>query len=187
MQKEMIMSRLPLKNPEDTSAEHKALFDQINGAFGVVPNMFKAIGNSSAALESMWTSFGALGKGTLDAKLGEQIAVLVADINRCEYCLAAHTLLGKNAGASEDEMSQAQAGQSSDPKTQAALDFSAKLVKERANISKSDVVILRNAGFSDEAIAEILAHVALNIFTNYTNVAFDVPIDFPKVNLRQAA
>ncbi|MCG8382408.1 MAG: carboxymuconolactone decarboxylase family protein [Gammaproteobacteria bacterium] len=178
------MSYIPLTNPDAVPGDHKALFDQINGAFGVVPNMFRAIGNSPAALESLWTSFGALGKGKLNAKLGEQIAVLVADINRCEYCLAAHTALGQKAGASVEEMALAQAGQSSDPRTQAALDFSAKLVKNRAKVSQADVQAVRNAEFDDAEIAEILAHVALNVFTNYTNVAFDVPIDFPKVDLR---
>jgi len=181
------MSHIPPKNPEDTSGAHKALFDEIKGTFGVIPNMFKVIGNSSAALESMWTSFGALGKGKLGAKLGEQIAVLVADMNHCGYCLSAHTLLGKKAGASEEEMSEAQAGRSSHPKTQAALNFAAALVRERGQISKSDIEDVRKAGFSDEEIAEILAHVALNIFTNYTNEAFNVEIDFPKINLRQAA
>ncbi|MGH1441699.1 MAG: carboxymuconolactone decarboxylase family protein [Cellvibrionaceae bacterium] len=181
------MSHISLQAPEATSGDHKALFDQINSTFGVVPNMFKAIGNSSAALESMWTSFGALGKGVLGAKLGEQIAVLVADINRCEYCLAAHTVLGQQAGASAEEMAQAQAGKSADARTQAALNFTAKLVTERASITQADVEAVRRAGFSDEEIAEILAHVALNLFTNYTNVAFDVPVDFPKVSLRSAA
>ncbi len=181
------MSRLPLVAPVGASSDQEALFNQINGVFGTVPNMFKAIGNSSAALESMWTSFGALGKGVLGAKLGEKIAVLVADINRCEYCLAAHTVLGQNAGASAEEMAAAQAGNSSDPKVQTALDFATKLVVARANISQTDVDVVRDAGFSNEEIAEILAHVALNIFTNYTNVAFDVPVDFPKVNLRPTA
>ncbi len=177
------MPNLPLKNPEATTGEHKELFDNINGAFGAIPNMFKTIGNSSAALESMWTSFGALGKGVLGAKLGEQIAVLIADINNCEYCLAAHTVLGQNAGATQQEMADAQAGNASDPKTQAALNFAAKLVRNRADVTKGDVEEVRAAGFSNKEIAEILAHVALNIFTNYTNVAFDVDVDFPKVNL----
>ena len=181
------MSHLPLVSPASTSGDQEMLFNQINGVFGTVPNMFKAIGNSSAALESMWTSFGALGKGVLGAKLGEQIAVLVADINRCEYCLAAHTVLGQNAGVSAEDMAAAQAGNSSDPKVQTALNFAAKLVKERASISPPDIDAVRNAGFSDEEIAEMLAHVALNIFTNYTNVAFDVPVDFPTVSLRPTA
>ena len=181
------MSNIDLVNPDNASGKQKELFNQIKGAFGVVPNMFKAIGNSPAALQSMFGSFGALGGGKLGAKLGEQIAVLVADINRCEYCLSAHTMLGQNAGLSAEQMANAQSGKSSDAKTQAALDFSAKLVKNRAQISKSDVQQVRDAGFNDEEIAEILAHVALNIFTNYTNVAFNVPIDFPKVELRKAA
>jgi len=176
---------MSLVAPENTTGTHKSVFDDINATFGVVPNMFKAIGQSRAALESMWSSFTALGGGKLDAQLGEKIAVLVADINRCDYCLAAHMVLGKNAGVCEEEMSQAQAGHSNDPRTQAALDFSAKLVKERAHITQTDVEAVRDAGFSDEEIAEILAHVALNIFTNYTNVAFYVPLDFPKVNLRE--
>ena len=137
----------------------------------------------SPGLKMMWSAFGALGGGKLGAKLGEQIAVAVADINRCEYCLAAHTALGKGAGLSNEVMSQAQVGKSNDPKTQAALTFAVKLVKERANVAPDDIAALKKAGYSDEDIAEILAHVALNIFTNYTNVAFDVPVDFPKVAL----
>ena len=178
------MSSIQLTEFETASPETKALFDQIHGAFGTVPNMFRAIGNSSAALESMWTSFGALGKGSLGAELGEKIAVLIANINRCEYCLSAHTVLGVKAGATEEQMSEAQLGRAGDAKTQAALDFAAKLVRQHAQVSAEDVQAVRAAGFSDEDIAEILAHVALNIFTNYTNVAFNVPVDFPKVDLK---
>lgn len=178
------MDRLQMVNPDKTSGEKKEILGQINKAFGVTPNMFKTIGNSTAALKMMWSAFGALGGGKLGAKLGEQIAVAVANTNRCEYCLAAHTALGKGAGLSADTMAQAQAGQSNDPKTQAALTFAIKLVKERAHVSETDITNLKKAGFDDEETAELLAHVALNIFTNYTNVAFAVPLDFPKVQLR---
>lgn len=178
------MSRIEMVTLDSATGETKEILGQINKAFGVTPNMFKTIGNSTAALKMMWAGFGALGAGKLGAKLGEQIAVAVADANRCEYCLAAHTALGKGAGLSAETMAQAQAGKSNDPKTQAALTFAVKLVKERAHIATSDVEALRAAGFSNDEIAEILAHVALNIFTNYTNVAFAVPVDFPKVSLR---
>ncbi len=89
------------------------LLGQIQQAFGATPNMFKAVANSPAALKSMWAAFGALGQGTIGAKLGEQIAVAIANRNRCEYCLAAHTVLGQNAGASAADMAAAQVGQSS--------------------------------------------------------------------------
>lgn len=178
------MSRIQLVTPSEASGEQKEILSQIHKAFGATPNMFRAIANSTPALKMMWSGFGALGAGKIGSKLGEQIAVAVADANRCEYCLAAHTVLGKGAGVSAEAMAQAQAGRSTDPKTQAALTFALKLVKDRANISPDDVSALRVVGFQDEDIAEILAHVALNIFTNYTNVAFDVPLDFPKVGLR---
>ena len=181
------MSRLPLPTAANAPAASQPLLAQIHGAFGATPNMFRAVANSPAALASLWGSFGALGGGVLSAKLGEQIAVAVADRNACNYCLAAHTMLGKKAGATADEMTEAQAGRSSDPQTAAALTFALKVVENRANVSESDVDALRDVGFSDEAIVEILAHVALNLFTNYVNVAFDVPVDFPGVKLRKAA
>lgn len=181
------MNRIPLIDRAHTSPDRKALLDQIHGAFGATPNMFRAVANSPAALQSMWAAFGALGSGTLSAKLGEQIAVAVANRNACEYCLAAHTALGRKAGATADEMAAAQVGSASDAATQAALNFALKVVEQRAQITADDVQALRTAGFSDEAIMEIMAHVALNLFTNYVNVAFDVPLDFPAVKLRPAA
>ncbi len=181
------MTRINLVDPASASPAVKPTLDQINGAFGVVPNMFKAVANSPAALASMWGSFGALGSGATGTKLGEKIAVAVADRNACNYCLAAHTVLGQKAGASAAEMAAAQIGQSDDPKTAAALGFALKVVENRGQITTADVQVLRSVGFDDSAIMEILAHVALNLFTNYVNVAFDIPVDFPGVKLRHAA
>ncbi|HRD77678.1 MAG TPA: peroxidase-related enzyme [Hyphomicrobiaceae bacterium] len=181
------MSHVNLVDPASANAAVKPTFDQIKTAFGVVPNMFKTVANSPAALQSMWGSFGALGDGSIGAKLGEQIAVAVADRNNCNYCLAAHTVLGQKAGASATEMVEAQSGRSADPKTAAALAFVIKVVENRAAVSASDVQALRTVGFDDGAIVEILAHVALNLFTNYLNVALDVPVDFPAVKLSRAS
>jgi uncharacterized peroxidase-related enzyme len=181
------MARVNLVDKASAPAGSKAALEQIQGAFGVVPNMFKAVANSPAALQSMWGFFGALGAGTIGAKLGEQIAVAVADRNDCNYCLAAHTVLGQKAGASAAEMAAAQTGLSSDPKTRAALAFAIIVVENRGAVTAANVQSLRAAGFDDGAIVEILAHVALNLFTNYVNVAFDVPVDFPGVKLSRSA
>lgn len=180
------MERVNLIDPA-AATPAKPTLDQIKAAFGATPNMFRAVANSPAALTMMWAGFGALGGGKLGAKLAEQIAVAVADRNGCGYCLAAHTALGRKAGASAQEMTAAQAGVSDDPRTAAALAFALKVVANRAHIADADVAKLRQAGFDDETIVEILAHVALNLFTNYVNVAFDVPVDFPAVKLRSAA
>ncbi|MFI6316817.1 carboxymuconolactone decarboxylase family protein [Nonomuraea sp. NPDC050556] len=181
------MSRVELIEAASASGAAKPLLDDITATFGATPAMFRAVANSPAALSMMWAGFGALGGGRLGARLGEQIAVLVADRNRCEYCLAAHTALGRKAGVSASEMRQAQEGESEDPRVSAALSFAAKLVDERAQVSDDDTEALRKAGFDDEEIVEIVAHVALNLFTNYVNVALDVPVDFPRVALRGAS
>ncbi len=177
------MSRVNIQS-DIIPAASEPLLAEIQHAFGTTPNMFKAVANSPAALRSMWASFGALGGGTLGARLGEQIAVAVANRNRCEYCLAAHTVLGQNAGASADEMSAAQVGQSDDARTGAALAFALKVVEQRAQVTDADIESLRAVGFEDEQIVEIVAHVALNLFTNYVNVVFDTPVDFPRVALK---
>ncbi|SDD51745.1 uncharacterized peroxidase-related enzyme [Cupriavidus sp. YR651] len=176
-------ARVPLHSAETAPAGSAAALGQIQAAFGTTPNMFRAVANSPVALQSMWGSFGALGGGVIPAQLGEKIAVAIADRNRCEYCLAAHTALGRKAGASAEAMAAAQAGRSDDPKTAAAITFALKVVNNRGQLGESDVAQLRAVGFGDEEIVEILAHVALNLFTNYVNVAFHVPVDFPGVKL----
>ena len=113
--------------------------------------------------------------------------VAVADRNNCSYCLAAHTVLGKNAGASVEEMADAQTGRSTDPRTAAALAFALKLVEARGQVTDADIAAVRAAGFDDGQIVEIIAHVALNLFTNYLNIALGVPVDFPAVKFRRAA
>lgn len=178
------MSRIELLTADTAPEASRPLLKQVQAAFGVTPNMFRAVANSPQALASMWSAFGALGSGTIGAKLGEQIAVAIADLNDCHYCLAVHTVLGRKAGASLDEMRAAQAGQSTDPKTAAALRFATRVVRQRAKIGADDVAALHAAGFDDGQVMEIMAHVALNLFTNYVNVAFDVPVDFPHVKLR---
>lgn len=177
------MTRINLVDPRNVTDERKTTFEEIRGAFGVVPNMFRAVANSNGALQSMWGSFGALGAGTLGSKLGEQIAVAVADLNHCEYCLSAHTSLGTRAGASVEEMGEAQRGRSEDPRTAAALTLATTLVQKHGQLADIDLDAARSAGLNDAAIVEVVAHVALNLFTNYINVALQVPLDFKAVQL----
>jgi uncharacterized peroxidase-related enzyme len=181
------MSRVAALAASTAPEASRPILEQIQKTLGATPAMFRVVAHSPAALKSMWGAFGALGSGSLSAKLGEQIAVAVANANACEYCLAAHTALGQKAGASLQELADAQVGRSSDARTAAALEFSLRLVRNRGQSSDADIAVLRAAGFSDEQIVEIIAHVALNLFTNYVNVALGVPVDFPAIKLRAAA
>ncbi|HET7780202.1 MAG TPA: carboxymuconolactone decarboxylase family protein [Rudaea sp.] len=155
---------------------------------GVAPNLFRMVGNSPAALEGYLGMFGALGKGALPAPTRERIALAVAEINACGYCLSAHTYLGKNLAKLDDaEMAANRSGASNDPKADAAVRFAAKVVRERGHISQRDFDAVKAAGYDDAQIIEIVQHVALNTWTNYINAIAETEIDFPVVAARKAA
>ncbi|MGC3955107.1 MAG: peroxidase-related enzyme [Propionicimonas sp.] len=177
------MSRVPLIDPAAADAAVTPTLNRINGVFGTVPNMFRAVANSPAALQSMWGAFGAFATGSLGAALTEQIAVAVANRNQCRYCLAAHTALGANAGLDQASLAAAQQARAGDPRTQGLLEFVVALVEQRGDVDTQRIERLRELGWSDEQIVETIAQVALNLFTNYLNIALDVPVDFPEVPL----
>lgn len=179
--KEKTMSRVPLVEPTDSDARVRSQLTKIGAAFGTVPNMFRAVANSPAALQSMWGAFGAFSTGSLGPALTEQIAVAVADRNSCAYCLAAHTALGKGAGLDERTLAESQHARDTDPRTQALLEFAVSIVEQRGQIDAQAIQTLREHGWTDEQIVETIAQVALNLFTNYINIALDVPVDFPHV------
>jgi uncharacterized peroxidase-related enzyme len=181
------MSHVPLLARDQATGAVRDQLDEIHAAFGTVPAMFRALAHSPAALTSMWTSFGAFAGGALGPALGEQIAVAVADRNACEYCLAAHTALGRKAGVTREALAAAQQGESEDPRTAALLRFALAVVEERGQVTAADVQAVRDQGWGDEHLVEVIGQVALNLFTNYVNVALAVPVDFPAVGLRRAS
>jgi uncharacterized peroxidase-related enzyme len=165
-------------NPQGKAAE---LLEGVKKALGSTPNLFTTFANAPAAMEGYLGLNGALAAGKLGAKTRESIALAVAGFNGCDYCASAHTYLGENlAGLSADETTANLRGESSDPKTQAALVFAGKLLERRGRTTQADLDEVRAAGHSDEEIIEILTHVALNTLTNYFNEAFGVEIDFPR-------
>lgn len=173
---------------EATPAASQPLLEAVNKQLGVVPNLFRLVGVSPAGLQAYLGMNGALGKGALDAKTRERIALAVAQINGCGYCLSAHTYLGKNlAKLSDEEMLANRDGGSTDAKADAAVRFAAQLTRERGHVSEDAVRDVRQAGYTDAQIIEIIAHVALNTFTNYINEALKTEIDFPVVSVRAAA
>ena len=176
-----MMSRLQTINPDTAKGRTKELLDAVKEKMGRVPNITRLMANSPAALQGYLSFSGALADGALEPQLRERIAIAVANANACEYCLSAHTAVGKMVGLSTEELEEAQHGRSIDERAAAALRFATKLVRERGWVSDEDVEALRQAGFGDGDIAEIVALVALNIFTNYFNHVAETEIDFPKV------
>ena len=172
---------------ETSPAAAQPLLHAVKKQLGVVPNLFRVVGNSPAALEGYLGLNGALGKGELEAATRERIALAVAEVNGCDYCLSAHTLLGKNlAKLSEAEIAANREGMSSDSKADAAVRFAVKLVKARGHVSDIDVQAVKKAGYNDAQVIEIVLHVALNTLTNYVNEVAKTEIDFPVVTAKAA-
>lgn len=181
------MSRIQPINYEESTGKVRRLLDGVKNKLGMTPNMMKTMAQSPAVLEAYLDFSGALAAGTLDAGLREQIALVSAEVNSCGYCASAHTAIGKMVGLDDGAILAARNGQSSDAKTDAALKFARNVIMHRGDVSDADVQAVRNAGFSDGEIGEIVAGVALNIFTNYFNVIARTEIDFPKVEMGLAA
>ncbi len=178
------MQRLQALDPATTAGKSKELFNAIQQKLGMVPNMMRTMGNSPAVLNGYLSFNAALAEGSIGAKLGELIALTVANVNQCAYCNAAHSFIGeKLVHIGIQEIEDARHGKSANPKIQAALDFSKAIVNKRGLVGEVDINALRAAGYDDSDIAEIIAHVGLNIFTNYFNNAAQVTVDFPEVKL----
>ena len=183
------MSRIPTPTTIETApSEAQPLLHAVKKQLGVAPNLFRLVATSPAALEGYLGMSGALAKGDLPAATRERIALAVAEINRCSYCLSAHTYLGKNVAKLDDaELAANRAGGSHDPKADAAVRFAAKVTEYRGHVSEEDLKAVKAAGYSDAQIIEIVQHVALNTWTNYINVVAQTDIDFPVVDVRAAA
>lgn len=176
------MTRIALPAADQTPAASLPLLAAVNTQLGVVPNLMKLVGNSPAALEGYLGLNAALGKGTLGAKTGERIALAVAELNRCSYCLSAHSYLASNlAKLDAAEIDANRHGGSNDPKAAAAVRFATQVVGARGHVSDADVSAVKAAGYNNAEIVEIVLHVALNTLTNYVNEVAQTEIDFPVV------
>lgn len=176
------MSRLSIPSYEEAPQASKATLEAVNKKLGVLPNLFRLIGSSSAALAGYMGLSSALTK-TLDAKTRERISLAVSQVNRCDYCLSAHSYISLNmVSLSQDEVTLNRQGKSYDEKASAAVGFAAKVTAQRGQVSDEDVALVRQVGFSDAQIVEIIALVADTTFTNYLNNVAMTKIDFPVVN-----
>ena len=180
------MSRFAIPASIDAApSAAQPLLEAVKKQLGVVPNLFRLVASSPAALEGYLGLNAALGK-TLDVRTRERIAVAVAELNGCDYCLSAHTYLGKNVARLDDaELNRNRDGTSSDPKAAAAVRFAGQVVRERGHVSDGELKAVKAAGYSEAEVLEIVLHVALNTLTNYVNEVAKTEIDFPVISARK--
>jgi len=181
------MSRITVVTHESASAEQRALLDAIQGRLGMVPNFLKVLANSPAALKAFLGLHGIAGAGSLSLQTRERIALALAEQNSCEYCLSAHSAIGGQAGLNGDEILTNRAGSSQDAKAAVAVRFARSLAEHKGEVTTAELVEMREAGYTDADIVEVITHVGMNILTNILGKASRVEIDFPKVALQRAA
>lgn len=177
------MQRIPTADLSKAAGRTREQLDAVQRKMGRVPNLHATMANSPAVLNAYLRLNDALSQTSLDTRLRELLAVTVASANDSEYCLAAHTAIGKNLKVDERELRNAQEGESADPKTLAALKFARALVEKRGRVSDGDVAAVKSAGFGNAAVLEIVASTVMNIFTNYTNHVAATKMDFPRARV----
>ena len=177
------MSRINVVEAATASAEQKALLDAIQAQLGMVPNFLKVFANSPVALQAFLGLHGVASAGSLSAPDRERIALALAQQNGCQYCVSAHTAIGRKTGLSPEEMTAARLGSSEDPQSAAILKFARSLMEKHGEVSALELAELRSADIDDAQIVEIITHVGMNFLTNILGKASLVEIDFPNVKL----
>ena len=175
------MPRLTAIDPARAEGKAKALLDGVQTTLGMTPNLLRTLANAPAALEAYLCFGQALGKGRLDAKTREAVALAVAGVNGCDYCASAHSALGARLGVPPEELAANLVGHSADPTLAAILRFARAVVVERGWVGDADLAEARAAGLDDGQFTEIIAAVAANIFSNYVNHVAQTEVDFPAV------
>lgn len=180
------MARLTIPTRDQSPAASQPVLDAVGKQLGVIPNLFRLLGLSTAALEGYSALNGALGK-TLDPKTRERIALAVAQANGCDYCLSAHTYIGGTLLKLDSaELALNRHGQSGDAKANAAVAFARKVTETRGKVSDADVAEVKLAGYSECQVVEIVANVSINVLTNFLNNVAETDIDFPVVRAEAA-
>ncbi|MBI4693287.1 MAG: peroxidase-related enzyme [Gammaproteobacteria bacterium] len=181
------MARINVVNPQTAAGEAKTLLDAIQAKLGITPNFLRVLANSPDALTAFLGLHHIAEHGVLDLATRERIAVALAQQNACEYCLSAHSAIGRKAGLTGEEIAANRAGGSQDAKAAAAVRFARALVEHKGEVTHAELDAVRTAGYGDAAVVEIIVHVGMNLLTNILGKASRVEIDFPKVDLQRAA
>jgi uncharacterized peroxidase-related enzyme len=183
----MFMSRIKLVSDAQINAEQQDLYTAIQGQLGMVPNFLKIFANSPTALRAFLGLYCIANDGSLDLQTRERIALGLAEQNACEYCVSAHTAIGRKAGLSSAEIEANRSGTSQDAKASVAVKFACSLAACSGEVTTAELLEIRNAGYNDGEIVEIITHVGMNILTNILGKASRVEVDFPKVALQPAS
>jgi uncharacterized peroxidase-related enzyme len=174
------MTRIAPTTPGTAGPEQAELLDATKRQLGRVPNLYATLAAGPAALEGYLALRDSLTKGVLSERHREQLALLVAQLNHCDYCVAAHTMRGSRLlKMSGEKLLATRRAEDEDPHTAAILRVAEGVMREKGRVDDAVVAEARAAGVTDAEFAEIVAHVALNTLSNYFNHLAQPDLDFP--------
>lgn len=164
---------------EQVSAESQQIFDAIAKKMGKVPNLFAAIGYSSDALRSFLDFDEAFNHGSFSAKEREAVSLAVSQVNHCDYCVAAHSMVAGMKGFNERQILNFRKGIADDPKLKAALQLAIGISENKGHAPESLKTAFFDAGYNEKALIDLIGMVTVRTFTNYVYAMTKVPVDFP--------
>lgn len=180
------MALLTPIDPDVAAGDVRRMFDSLHRGIGRIPTMVRLMAHSPAVLDTYLHFNHALERTTLSATTRALITITVAELNGCDYTLSLGTSLAKQRGVGAEEIDLARAGTSRDAKTAQTLEFASNIVRSRGRVAVAEVERLREHGFTDAEIVDVVAAVVLNIFRNYFNLALGTDIDSPIVRSRHS-
>ncbi|MFC5002192.1 carboxymuconolactone decarboxylase family protein [Dactylosporangium cerinum] len=180
------MNRLPLVTLETADPRQGELLEETRRQLGRVPNLYAALANGPQALAGYLALRDALTRGVLRARVREQLALLVAQENGCAYCVAAHVMRSAKLGLTDQQVTETRLGADADPHVAAILAVAHTVLHEGGRVGDEQLAAARAAGVTDAELAEVVAHVALNVLSNSFNHLAQPELDFPPVALEVA-
>jgi uncharacterized peroxidase-related enzyme len=175
------MPRMRQIEVEQASGLVRNLFGKVEKSLGLIPNMFRCMANSTMGFDGFLKLNASLMAGKLGGRLQKLVILATSEFNGCEYCVAAHTKMAQDGNLLTDqECLDARRFQAADPREAAILGFVRHVLETKGKVTDGDLAALRNKGFEDEEMVEILGTMALATYTNYISSVGQPDLDFPE-------
>jgi uncharacterized peroxidase-related enzyme len=172
------MTAFSVPTRDDVTPDNQAIFDNLKKALGFLPNLYATFAYSPTALGTYLALQNA--KSSLKPKEREVINLVVSQVNDCEYCLAAHTALGKMLGFTDAQILEIRRGRASfDPKLDRLIRFVREIAEKRGHVSAATTDAFLAAGWSQTNLVDAIMVVGDKSISNYLHSTTKIPVDFP--------
>jgi AhpD family alkylhydroperoxidase len=172
------MTTINVPTRDEVSPANQAIFDKLKSSLGTVPNLYATFAHSEHALGNYLAFQNA--KSSITGKAREIVNLVVSQVNGCEYCLAAHTVIGKMSGFTDEQILEVRSGKAS---FDAKFDALARLVKSiavnRGHADQALVDAFFAAGWTKANLVDTIVVIGDKTVTNYLHATTRVPVDFP--------